>query len=63
MARHPSIEVINESKTQVGPVAVTFTVGRIKRRIMCRECNQEEVEEKGDLCPGCDAYREHTGAL
>ncbi len=33
------------------------------RRYYCRECLDEIVECKGDLCPGCDAYREHTGAF
>jgi hypothetical protein len=31
------------------------------RRIKCEECGQNYVEEKGDICEGCDAYREHTG--
>lgn len=30
---------------------------------MCDGCGQNQVEEAGDLCPGCDAYREHTGAF
>lgn len=29
------------------------------RRVVCEGCGQNAVEEKGDLCPGCDAYREH----
>ena len=31
------------------------------RRIKCEDCGQNYVEEKGEICPGCDAYREHTG--
>jgi hypothetical protein len=31
------------------------------RRIKCDDCGQNYVEKKGDICPGCDAYREHTG--
>jgi hypothetical protein len=63
MTKHPSIEVISESKTQVGPVAVTFTVGRIKRVKKCEECRKYPADLPSRLCPGCDAYREHTGAF
>ena len=31
------------------------------RRIKCDECNQNYVDAKGEICPGCEAYREHTG--
>lgn len=31
------------------------------RRIKCDECGQNWVEEKGEICPGCEAYREHMG--
>jgi hypothetical protein len=31
------------------------------RRIKCEECGQNWVEKKGEICPGCEAYREHTG--
>ncbi len=31
------------------------------RRIWCDECGQNCVEKRGDICEGCDAYREHTG--
>lgn len=31
--------------------------------IWCRECDVNRVEAEGELCPGCDAYRDHTGAL
>lgn len=31
------------------------------RRYYCREGCGNVVEEKDGLCPGCDAYRDHTG--
>lgn len=30
-------------------------------RRMCEECGQNSVEKRGEICEGCDAYREHTG--
>lgn len=33
------------------------------RRIRCDECRQNYVEKRGDICEGCDAYREHTGGI
>jgi hypothetical protein len=29
------------------------------QRIKCEGCSKNYIEAKGDLCPGCDAYREH----
>jgi hypothetical protein len=31
--------------------------------IWCRECDVNLVEKEDELCPGCDAYRDHTGAF
>lgn len=30
-----------------------------RSRIVCEGCGQNIVEKKGNLCPGCDAYRDH----
>lgn len=30
---------------------------------ICGGCGQNQVEKAGELCEGCDAYREHTGAF
>ncbi len=29
----------------------------------CAECGQELADPPSSLCPGCDAYRDHTGAM
>jgi len=58
-----NVEIISQNKTQIGPVAVTFTVGRIRRPRLCEECGQNPADIPSRLCVGCDAYREHTGAF
>lgn len=58
--KHPAVKIISQHGTKIGDVAVTFTVGRI-RRIKCEECGQNYVDKRGEICEGCDAYREHTG--
>jgi len=58
-----TIEIISQRKTQIGEVAVTFTVGRIHRPRKCEECGVNPADTPSRLCVGCDAYREHTGAF
>ncbi len=32
-----------------------------EQMILCADCEMHIADYPGDLCPGCDAYREHTG--
>jgi hypothetical protein len=32
-----------------------------KRRVMCEDCRKYPADLPSRICPGCDAYREHTG--
>jgi rubrerythrin len=32
-----------------------------RRRRTCRECGEHPIGLDDGLCPGCDAYRDHTG--
>lgn len=34
---------------------------RQPRAIKCDDCGQNYVSKRGEICEGCDAYREHTG--
>ena len=36
---------------------------REKEPKMCDECGEEYADPPSKLCPGCEAYREHTGAI
>lgn len=58
------VEIISQSKTKIGDVAVTFTFGRIKPRPRkCEECGINPADFPSRICVGCHAYREHTGAI
>lgn len=35
--------------------------GRLRRR--CIDCSKNWADYPSKLCPGCEAYREHTGAI
>lgn len=38
-------------------------IARPKRRRskMCKECGVNSADPPSRICPGCEAYREHTG--
>ncbi len=36
---------------------------RVRRPRLCEDCQQNPADPPGRLCPGCEAYREHTGAI
>ena len=33
------------------------------RRKRCDDCGKNWADRPSKLCPGCEAYREHTGAI
>ena len=37
-------------------------VETVFRRKRCEDCGAEWADHPSKLCPGCEAYREHTGA-
>lgn len=41
------------------PQQLRDTWGRFVRS--CDDCGVTQAEPKSGLCPGCEAYREHTG--
>jgi len=36
---------------------------REHRRRRCEDCGKNWADPPSKLCPGCEAYREHTGAI
>lgn len=37
-------------------------VRALLRPAICEECGKYPADPPSKLCPGCEAYREHTGA-
>jgi hypothetical protein len=37
--------------------------GSIRRPPLCEDCGKNRSDPPSKLCPGCEAYREHTGYL
>lgn len=35
--------------------------GKIKAPAICEECGKGHSDPPSKLCPGCQAYRDHTG--
>lgn len=55
----------HEEHPEFGALGILAGYGEEKpkrrRRVMCDECGKYPADLPSRICPGCDAYREHTG--
>jgi hypothetical protein len=43
-----------------------YWTGRLARaglQVVCEDCSKNLADYPSRICPGCEAYREHTGAI
>ena len=42
---------------------ILSAAARRSLRLLCEDCHKFTRDPPSHLCPGCEAYREHTGAI
>lgn len=64
MSRYPSYEVARFdqqfAETERERNARLAKARKMRARV-CSECGENAADVPSDLCPGCQAYRDHTG--
>lgn len=62
---HGNLSIVHDSRTGelVARLSKTAKKARERHRPVCDDCGVYPADSPGALCPGCEAYREHTGQI